>query len=272
MKITRYSLWDNIPGTTNYEPWIEHYKPEKAICDSALVIVPGSGYRSDPDLPKQEGERVAKYYCEMGINVFCLRYRVSPDCFPIPILDGRRAIRYVRYYSEKFGINKDKVAAMGYSAGGHLTASLFTYTDKIDFEDIDDIDKECFVPNYQVLCYPVIGLNKDNHYIHKGSPDGLLADKYEEYKDILSLEFSTVEKVAPTFIWHNFDDKSVSVINSLKYAENLRNKGTSVEMHIFPDGGHGIGLPVTDDKAMNHDKQWIDLLTKWFVYQGFIEE
>ena len=147
MKITRYSLWNNVPGTANYEPWIEHYEPERVICDSALVIVPGSGYRSDPDLPKQEGERVAKHYCEMGINVFCLRYRVSPDCFPIPILDGRRAIRYVRYYSEKFGINKDKVAAMGYSAGGHLTASLFTYTDKIDYEDIDDIDKECFVPN-----------------------------------------------------------------------------------------------------------------------------
>lgn len=272
MKVTRYSLWDNIPGTTNYEPWIEHYEPEKVKCDSALVIVPGSGYTSDPDRPKQEGERVAKYFCEMGINVFCLRYRVKPDYFPLPILDGRRAIRYVRYYSEKFGIDKNKIAAMGYSSGGHLTASLFTYADKIDYEDIDYIDKECFTPNYQVLCYPVIGLNKDNYYIHTSSPDNLLENKYEEYKDVLSLEFSTVEKIAPTFIWHNFDDNAVSVVNSLKYAENLRSKGASVEMHIFPDGGHGIGLPVENNKVLNHDKQWIDLLTKWLQYQGFMEE
>ncbi len=240
--------------------------------DSALVIVPGSGYEVDPDVPRQEGERVAKYYCEMGINVFCLRYRVNPDCFPLPILDGRRAVRYVRYHCEKFGINKDKVAAMGYSSGGHLTASLLTYTDKIDYEDIDDIDKECFIPNYQILCYPVIGLNRDNYYIHMTSPEMFLEDKYEEYKDVLSLEFSEVENVAPTFIWHNFDDDCVSVVNSLKNAENLRRKGTSVEMHIFPDGGHGIGLPITDDKVSNHDKQWIDLLTKWFRYQGFIGE
>ena len=145
MNVTRYSMWNNIPGTTNYEPWIEHYEPEKAICDSALVIVPGSGYVNDPAWPKPEGERVAKYYCDMGINVFCLRYRVKPDYFPLPILDGRRAIRYIRYHSKKFGINKNKIAAMGYSSGGHLTASLFTYTDKIDYEDIDDIDYVAFL-------------------------------------------------------------------------------------------------------------------------------
>ena len=99
----------------------------------------------------------------------------------------------------------------------------------------------------------------------------MLDDKYEEYKDTLSLEFSTTEKIAPTFIWHNFDDTCVSVVNSLKYAENLRKKGTSVELHIFPDGGHGIGLPIEENKVLNHDKQWIDLLNKWLKYQGFVE-
>lgn len=61
-------------------------------------------------------------------------------------------------------------------------------------------------------------------------------------------------------------------INSLKYAENLKSKGTSVEMHIFPEGGHGIGLPIKDSKVLNHDKQWIDLLTNWLKYQRFLEE
>lgn len=271
MEITRYSLWDKIPGTAAYEPWIEYYAPDNKKTDSALVIIPGSGYAADPDKPKQEGERVARYYCEKGIPVFVLRYRVKPDYFPLPILDGRRAIRYIRYYSEKFGIDKNKIAAMGYSSGGHLCASLFTYDKPIEFENIDEIDKEDFVPNYQILCYAVIGLDRDNYYIHQGSPTNLLADKYDEYKDDLSLEFSKVEKVAPTFIFHNFDDTCVSVVNSFKYAENLRKKGTPVEMHIFPDGGHGIGLPIDDRKDLNHDKIWVELLDRWFKYNDFYE-
>ena len=62
MEITTYKLWDEIPGTAAYEPWVVHYKPEKAVNDSAFVLIPGSGYANDPDLPKQEGDRVAKYY------------------------------------------------------------------------------------------------------------------------------------------------------------------------------------------------------------------
>lgn len=271
MKITRYQLWDKVPGSSTYEPWIEHYSPKKAISDSVLIIVPGSAYKHDPAIPKQEGDRVASYFCEMGINVFCLRYRVKPDYFPLPILDGRRAVRYVRYHSEKFGINKNKVAVMGYSSGGHLTASLFSFHENIDYENMDNIDNESFVPNYQILCYPVIGLNKDNYYIHKTSPDNLLDDKYEEYKERLSVELSRTDIVAPTFIWHNFDDSAVNVVNSLKYAESLKNRGASVEMHIFPEGNHGVGLPVEDTKISNHIKQWVILLTRWLKYHEFME-
>ena len=108
--------------------------------------------------------------------------------------------------------------------------------------------------------------------LHQGSPVNLLADKYEEYKDELSFEFSTVPITAPTFIWHNFDDDGVSVVNSLKYAECLKAKGTSVEMHIFPDGGHGIGMPIDDTKVLNHDKIWIDLVCRWLEYRDFCGE
>ena len=272
MEVLQYSLWDKVPGTANYEPYLMHFIPDNKKTDSAILIVPGSGYKVCPARPKQEGERVAEHLCKMGINVFVLVYRVAPDYFPLPILDGRRAVRYIRYNSEKFGINKNKIAAMGYSSGGHLTASLFSYKKAIEFENIDEIDKEDFVPDYQILCYPVIGLDKENEYIHQGSPVNLLADKYEEYKDELSFEFSTVPITAPTFIWHNFDDDGVSVVNSLKYAECLKAKGTSVEMHIFPDGGHGIGMPIDDTKVLNHDKIWIDLVCRWLEYRDFCGE
>ncbi len=272
MKIIRYNLWETVPGSVNYIPYLEHYEPENKSSNSALLILPGSGYHSDPSLPKQEGERVAKYYAEKGINVFLLRYRVFPDIFPLPILDGRRAVRYIRYNSEKFGINKNSIAAMGFSSGGHLTASLFTYNEKIDYEDIDEIDNESFTPDFQILCYPVISLDRENDFTHQGSTFNLPGEKYEELKDVLSFEKSTNVSARPTFIWHNFDDSCVGAVNSLRYAENLKKQCASVEMHIFPDGNHGIGLPMEDTKALNHDRKWIDLLTDWLIYSGFFDK
>lgn len=267
MKIQRLELWEQIPGTTNTQPHLVQYEPEEKLTDNAILILPGSGYTNCPSKPKQEGDRVARYLCEKGFQVFVLVYRVRPDFYPLPILDGRRAVRYLRYHKEELGINK--IAAMGYSSGGHLTATLTSYLEPIEFEDLDDIDKENFVPDYQALCYPVISITADAYYSHRGSARGLLDDQNEELQLTLSLDRNTVESVPPTFIWHNFDDAGVSVVNSLRYAENLRKKGTSVEMHIFPDGGHGIGLPVDDRKDLNHDRQWIELLVQWLQYHDF---
>ncbi len=271
MKEINYSLWEAAPGTANYEPYITHYIPEKPSTDAALLIIPGSAYKNCPANPKQEGERVARYFCEKGINTFVLVYRVLPDVYPLPILDGRRAMRYIRYHSSEFGINKNRISTIGYSSGGHLAASLTTYLDKIDHECMDEIDNESFVPNYQILCYPVISLDPDNYFTHQGSVTNLLADRVDELKDKLSLERSAVESVPPTFIFHNFDDDGVSVVNSLRFAENLRRKGTAVEMHIFPDGGHGIGLPIEDRKDMNHNRKWIELAEDWLRYNDFFE-
>ncbi len=269
MEIKKYEMWEKTPGTTNFEPWLMHFIPEKKSTESSILIVPGSAYCYDPALPVQEGERVARHFCEKGINVFVLRYRVFPDVFPCPVLDARRAVRYTRFNAEKFGINKEKIAAIGYSSGGHLTSTLFNYFDKIEFEGLDEIDKENFVPNYQVLCYPVISMNKDNYFTHKSSPENLLADRYGELRDALSPEISEVKPVPPTFLWHNFDDACVDVVNTLRYAESLKKRGASVEIHIFPDGGHGIGKPEEDTKVLNHAGTWVPLLEKWLEYQNF---
>lgn len=267
MNIQRIEIWNQIPGTTNTQPHIMRYEPEEKLTDNAILILPGSGYKNCPSKPKQEGDRVARYLCEKGFQVFVLVYRVMPDFYPLPILDGRRAVRFLRYHKEELGIQK--IAAMGYSSGGHLTATLTSYHEPIDYEDLDDIDKEDYVPDFQVLCYPVISITADAYYSHRGSAQGLLDDKEEERQLLLSLDRNTVETIPPTFIWHNFDDTCVSVVNSLRYAENLRKKGTPVEMHIFPDGGHGIGLPVEDRNDLNHDKQWLELMIQWLKYNEF---
>lgn len=270
--IALLDLWGVVPGTTNTKPYLMYYKPESKVTNGAILIIPGSGYSASPSKAPQEGDRVARYLCEKGITVFVLEYRVAPDFYPLPLLDGRRAMRYIRYHSEEFGIDKNKIVAMGYSAGGHLTASLTSYNEKMDYEDIDEIDKESFMPDLQVLCYPVISLDLELYYAHKGSSKCLLDNRYEELKDMLSLDNSRVNAISPTFIWHNFDDSCVNVVNSLRYAENLRQKGTSVEMHIFPDGGHGIGLPIEDRKDFNHNRKWIELLMQWLEYNNFFHD
>lgn len=271
MERIEYQLWENPPGTLHSVPKLTYYPTAERKTDGAMLIIPGSAYHYPPADAPQEGERVAEYFCDRGVPVFVLDYRVEPDRFPLPILDGRRAMRYIRYYSDKFGINKDKIVTVGYSSGGHLAASLTSYLEPLEYEGIDAIDTEPFVPNLQVLCYPVLCVDKERYYAHIGSADNLLAERYEELKTALSYENTTVSDVPPTFIWHCFDDPAVHVTNSLKYAEKLKQIGTSTEVHIFPDGGHGFGLPIEDDKVSRHDRQWIDLLTEWLAYRDFLK-
>lgn len=271
MRILRYELWENVPGTVHTRPYLVRYVPDTPKTVGCILILPGSGYCNSPSRAPQEGDRVARYLCGKGIPVFVLEYRVFPDIYPFPILDGRRAVRYIRYKSDEFGINREKIAVMGYSSGGHLAASLSCYLEKIEYENLDGVDRESFIPNLQILCYPVISLDPENAYTHAGSVKNLLAERYQELKDCLSPEKSGEKEIPPAFIWHNFDDSSVSVLNSFRYAENLLKKKVSVEMHIFPEGDHGIGFPVEDRKDYNHDRQWMELMLRWLVYQNFWE-
>ena len=149
---------------------------------------------------------------------------------------------------------------MGFSAGGHLASTMSGYFKPLEFEGLDDIDKESYTPNYQILCYPVINMDLDSGFAHPGSANSLLNTRYEELKDELCMEKITSDKIPPTFIFHNFDDNEVDITNSLRYAENLRKLGGTLEMHIFPEGGHGVGICKLNQKDQKHAKNWINLL------------
>ena len=270
MNTEKYYLWNDAPGAKEVEPYVIHYIPDEIKTDGALLILPGSGYAVTPSRPVQEGQRVAEHFSNLGINVFVLEYRVKPAHYSLTLLDGRRAMRYVRFYADKFGINENKICAMGYSAGGHLTATLSSYFEKFELEGVDEIDSVDFVPNLQVLCYPVISLNEDSGYAHIGSGRWLLGNDYEALKTKINPEELPADRVPPTFLWHNFDDSGVSVVNSLRYAENLRKYKVPTEIHVFPDGNHGVGLPIDDTKAKNHLKVWVESLYNWLEYNDFI--
>ena len=258
------NLWNNTPGIVLETPIITPFVPNEKKCDAAVVIFPGGGYAIRAD---HEGSGYAQFLNEQGIPAFVVDYRVSPHTFPLQLLDARRAIRFVRAKADEFGIDKNKIAVMGSSAGGHLAALVSTYTKPIDFEKLDEIDNEDFLPNAQILCYPVICHPQEDGIAHEGSYKNLLGDNYPALAKSLDPALNVTESTPATFIWHTADDSSVNVINSYTYATNLRKNNVSCEMHIFPSGAHGLGLAENDP----HVSQWAGLLLNWFKYLGWFE-
>ncbi len=262
MEIISYNLWENTPGLCEEVPTITAYIPDKKTHDCAFVIFPGGGY---DHRAKHEGDGYARFLAEKGITAFAVAYRVKPHYFPLPILDARRAVRYVRHNADKFGIDKNKVVVMGSSAGGHLAAITSTYFEPIEFEGADEIDKEDFIPDAQVLCYPVIKLN-EKRIGHIGSGINLLNSDYPELCEDLCADRLVSDKTPPAFVWHTFGDAGVNVINSLDYVKALRNFKIPTELHVFPHGPHGLGLPEPTDKMLSHIAQWGGYLLKWIDY------
>lgn len=252
-----FNMWEKVPGRCDETPVIDFYPAENKVSDATVVIFPGGGYCCRAP---HEGKGYADYLSANGYNVFVCQYRCRPHAFPLPLLDARRAIRYVRFYADKFGINKNKVCVMGSSAGGHLSALVSTYREPISFEGVDEIDKEDFLPNGTILCYPVISF-ADDTVGHIGSKVSLLCepDQLERFSPSLSPELLVNDTTPPAFIWHTSYDFGVNVINSYKYATSLRMHRIPCEMHVFPFGDHGLGL--APDNA--HVAQWAPLLLNW---------
>ena len=267
--LPEYRLWEEDENST----LIHYYPAKKKGCRGAVIIFPGGGYVSRA---VHEGLGYAEYLTETGINAFVVDYRVKPEVFPAPLCDARRAVRFVRYYAEKFGIDPSLISVMGSSAGGHLAALVSTYRNEIEGEGVDEIDKESYLPNAQILCYPVIS-TVDDIIGHRGSGLNLLGEDNLDFAPNVSPELIADENTPQAFIWHTAEDKSVNVINSYAYASTLRRKNVPVEMHIFPEGPHGLGLAKNnkwvgkcDEKIMSHVCRWAELLEEWLKYIGWL--
>lgn len=254
-------MWDKTPGMCETEPVLEYYKAADRKSDGVVVIYPGGGYSARAP---HEGQGYALYFNSIGIDAFVLQYRVDPHRFPIELLDARRAVRYVRYNAEKFGINPEKVAVMGSSAGGHLAALVSTYRKGIDFENTDETDKQDYLPNLQILAYPVIQMSS-LAICHVGSIRNLLGDDNIHLAPEVDPINIADKKTPEAFIWHTSDDAAVNVCNSLRYGEKLRELNIKFELHVFPEGHHGLGL-APDNK---HVSQWPGLMKNWLEFKGF---
>ncbi len=259
-------IWNGeIPG---YNPDIEDIAPtlDPYIMTGeeirgAVLICPGGGYGLRAD---HEGRPVAEWLNSLGLSVFVLHYRVAPYHYPYPILDAKRAIRYIRYRSNEWNINTEKICVLGFSAGGHLASTIGTNFDYGDIDSKDPIERESCRPDAMVLSYPVISFSK---YAHQGSINNLLGSNYDKNMiENLSSEKNVTQHTPATFIWHTANDESVPVENTLLFSSALSKHNVPFETHIFAEGKHGLGL--AEEKA--DLAVWTKLCSNWFKNHGFI--
>ena len=222
-----------------------------------VVICPGGAYEF---VSPREGEPVALAFNAAGFHAVVVNYRTKA-LFPASLTDLSNAVCMVRDNAEKWRIDADKVVVCGFSAGGHLAASLGVFYDK-ESAIINKFGLN--KPNGMILCYPVI---TSGNSAHKGSIRNIAGDDDETVRK-MSLEKQVTKSCPPAFIWHSFTDALVPVQNSICMAHALADNGIPVELHIFPKGPHGMSVAneyvaECEDGNRPEVNTWLKMAVDW---------
>lgn len=196
-----------------------------------IVICPGGGYNFCSD---REAEPVALNFNAAGFHAVVVRYSVNA-LFPEALCDLSKAVVTVRENAKKWNVDENKIILCGFSAGGHLAASLGVFWDS---EERIRREDKLNMPNGMILSYPVI---TSGEKAHRGSVDTISGDNSEVLEKV-SLEKRVTKSTPPTFIWHTFSDELVPVENTIYFIDALAKEKIKFESHIYPDGVHGLSL------------------------------
>ncbi len=256
-------LWDKIPDEIQSKDYSEKIDEKNGVADgvrkvtlptltayfanpeksngTSVIICPGGGYGMLAI--NKEGYKVAEWLNDLGINAFVLKYRLPSDLIMKnktvgPLQDAQEAVRVIRRNALKWKLNPNKIGIMGFSAGGHLAATLSTHYDDKVYTPSDTTSAK---PNFSILIYPVISMQEG--ITHQGSKDNLLGKNADnEATDKYSNEKQVTAATPKAFLVHATDDKAVPVENSINYYLALKKEKVSAEMHLYENGGHGFGL------------------------------
>ena len=235
---------------------VYHPAPDKAT-GKAILICPGGGYRIIAI--QHEGHEIAQWYSEQGILAVVLKYRL-PDpglvtnTWDVPLGDAKAAIQKIRANADRWNINTGQVGVLGFSAGGHLAASLSVHGKPSPDASFNSR------PDFSILIYPVISMNPV--FTHQGSRTTLLGEKLDtEYEVFYSTEKQITADTPPAFLVHSWDDKTVPAQNSIVYGQALSKSGVKTELHLFEKGGHGYGRG--DAEKHGNASEWLKLSLRW---------
>lgn len=233
---------------------------------SAVLICPGGGYvRTVID---KEAFESARRLNAAGITAFVLRYRLpgegwnNPD---VPLQDVQRAMRLIRAYAPAYGLDPARVGVLGFSAGGHVAASLLTRADAKVYDPVDSADALDAKPAFAGLMYPVTTMTESSH---PGSRKLLLGDDPSPAAvAIYSTEKNVTSALPPVFIAYAGDDMAVPpMANGFAFAEALAAVKVPVELHAFAEGGHGFGIRGAAGKPC---AAWPGLFLAWGAKGGW---
>jgi acetyl esterase/lipase len=233
----------------------------------SLLVLPGGGYSSEG--LDREGRDIAQHFSSLGITCFILRYRLPGEGWQnradVPLADAQRAMRLIRADAKSYGIDPAQLAAIGFSAGGHLSASLATRFAAKVYDPVDAADTLSARPIVAGLLYPVITMEDG---AHAGSRNSLLGLGPEPAAlDAYSVERHVGADTPPSFICLAADDNVVPPFpNGIAVFGALRAAKIPAELHVFEVGGHGFGLHLAAGKPLS---AWPDLFLAWAATHGF---
>lgn len=220
----------------------------------AVIVCPGGSYAA---LSAREADEVALRFQAYGCQSFVLNYSVAGKPYPTALLEAAAAVAAVRKNASVWDIDPDKIVLCGFSAGGHLAASLSVHWDKPILRE--PYPEGLCRPNGIILCYPIITAQKpDREQVFMRE---LCVDENSPWFSWLSVEEHVTENTPPCFLWHNADDSTVPVTNSILWLQALAQYNVPFEAHIFPTGGHGLSL--ADETTASTEKNINEICAQW---------
>lgn len=228
-----------------------------------VVLCPGGAYvfRS-----QREDEPTVLRFLGAGMAVIKVEYSCGPEGghYPTQLLQVSAAIAMVRRNAGKWHIDTEKIVVMGYSAGGHLAATVGTKWQEAFIRETLDMKYGENKVNGMILCYPVI---TSGEFTHEDSIQFLLGEeryRIPEEREKVSLEKMVTGDTPKAFLWHTFEDDLVPVENTLKMADALRKQGIQFELHIYPQGPHGLAIcEETTADVKEHLNVYADYVSSW---------
>ncbi len=248
-------------------PTLTAFLPRQAN-GASIVIAPGGGYVRE--VIDKEGSEIAAWFTARGVTVFVLKYRLPGEGHEhgssVPLQDAQRAVRLVRAQAAEWQLDPVRIGFLGFSAGGHVAASLATQFARKVYEPVDVSDGASARPDFVLLLYPVISMQ--SAIAHQGSKSALLGS-HPSAADVAlhSCELHVTAASPATFLALADDDRSVVPENSLRYYEALKRARVRAELHVFLQGGHGFALRGSPDDASRH---WPDLAWQWLQVLGVV--
>ncbi len=228
------------------DPQIIVYRaPQTRDPEPAVVVFPGGGYSIlAMDL---EGTEICEWLNSIGATAILLKYRV-PDPAPHigPLADAQRAIGIVRWNASRWHIDTRRIGVLGFSAGGHLAASLSCNYEKRVYTPVDESDRLSCRPDFTVLIYPAYIAASDS-------------------VSVINPSFYVTKDVPPAFVVQTQRDP-IGVNNSVAYYDALTRAGVHAEMHLYEAGGHGYGMRPSDMPVTG----WPARLAEWMKSMQFI--